>query len=1073
MKNNYERWGKDRDGANGALFLKVYFSGFIKKGLIKSFLGLCLMTVSLFGYGQGKTNVSGVVAEQETGDPLPGVSVQVKGTNTGTITDVEGKYRVSAGSEDILVFSFIGFEAQEVSVNGQSEISISLTADIQQLEDVVVTAFGLEREKKAVTYSVQKISTDEFSEARSLNVVNSLSGKVAGLNFSTTGSGVGSSSRITLRGNRSLTGNNQPLFVIDGVPMDNNMSSKSSTPSTDIGGLTSFDGISNINPEDIESISVLKGPSAAALYGTRASNGVIIINTKKGASGQAKISVSSNLMFSKAYDLLNQQNEYGQGTGGVYDPASRSSWGPEMTGQSVAAWQLSHNPDYAGPATYSLTPQSDNSSSFFETGYNWAKTISASMGNESMQGYFSYTNTESEGIVKGNRLDRHNVNLRLTSDLTSKLKLDVKTNFISQKVENAIKAGEESIGEAVYTMIRSMPFDQYKEFEYIDAAGDLQYNYPSPNSIGEVGGNPYWFALRNPRTDERNRIISFASLKYNFTDELSVQVRTGIDHTSNTSEESRYAALAVINSDLGSYSERFEKTREINSDFLVAYDKSLGDLAVNVSFGGNAMAQERSSLNTGGVLSRRNFFSISNVSNQTPSPDFYEKQIHSLYGFAQFGFREYLFLDITARNDWSSALPSDSRSYFYPSVGLSGVISDMFSIDSDVLTFLKTRASYAQVGNDTDPYRVIQELEYYGVSGGFVQASTTINNANLKPEISTSTELGLDARFLDNRIGLDFTWFKTNTVDQIFTSDVAESSGASKKIVNGGEIENKGIELVVNASIVKSNDFSWDVTANYSNYDTKVLSLNEGRDELIISTGSERLARTIIKTGGEYGDLYIKGFNRTDDGQVIVDASGMPEFTPGFDVLAGNFNPDWTGGLQNSFNYKDFSMSFLVDFRIGGEVISYTQSRMAGAGVSDITLAGRTEGFVVDGVVVTRDEDGNIVSTTPNTTSILAEDYWSVVAQRGPASAEDFVFDATNIRLRELVLGYSVPGKLLTNGPFSGVSISLVGRNLFFFTNKAKYFDPEQSVSVGNLQGIESYNIPSTRDYGFNVKLNF
>jgi hypothetical protein len=476
----------------------------------------------------------------------------------------------------------------------------------------------------------------------------------------------------------------------------------------------------------------------------------------------------------------------------------------------------------------------------------------------------------------------------------------------------------------------------------------------------------------------------------------------------------------------------------------------------------------------GGTLSKRNFFALSNLATSTATPYYYDKRINSLYGFAQLGYKDYLFLDVTARNDWSSTLPASNRSYFYPSVGLSGVLTDIFNVESEILTYLKVRGSYASVGNDTEPYRLSQQVFYYGNDGGVVQSSTLKNNPTLKPEISSSNEFGLDARFLKNRIGLDLTWYKTKTKNQIFIINTPESSGVATEVVNGGSVENKGIEVVLNADIVESDNFKWDVTFNYSRYRTKVLSIMTGRKELSIRTGSERLAQTIIKEGGDYGDLYIRGFERTDDGQILVNGTtGLPEFTPGFDIKAGNFNPDWLAGMQNRLSYKNFSLSFLIDARIGGNVISYTQSKLAGVGVSEMTLNGRADGFVVKGVVATRDTDGTITSTTPNTTSITAENYWTQVASRDPRSAEDFVFSATNIRLRELVLGYSLPKKVLENTPLTGVNFSIVGRNLFFIVNKAKYFDPEQGVGVGNLQGIESFNIPTTRDIGFNVKLNF
>jgi TonB-linked SusC/RagA family outer membrane protein len=1029
-----------------------------------------LLVFCLFSFHNAKaqnTTVSGKITDAANGMSLPGASVIVKGVpNSGVSTDFDGNFTIKVPSNTAtLVVSFIGYATKEVALNGDSTINISLSEDSQKLDEVVVTALGIKREKKSLTYSAQTVSVDELSTARSLNVANSLSGKVAGLNFSTTGSGVGSSSRITLRGNRSLTGNNQPLYVIDGVPMDNSVSS----PATDIGGITSFDGISNINPEDIQSLTVLKGPSAAALYGSRASNGVIVITTKSGSTGgKARISVSSNFMASNAYNLLNQQNEYGQGNGGVYNSLSKSSWGPKMEGQSVAAWQLDHNPDYAGPATYAFTPQPNNSSDFFKSGYNWSKNLTASMGNEKTQGYFSYTNTDAKGIVVGNELDRHNVNLRLTSDLTDKLHLDAKTNYIYQKIDNAIGAGEGGIGEALYTMPRSLPYNQYKDFEYIDDAGQIRYNYPDANTLSTLGANPFWLAKRNLRTDERSRIITFASLTYDFTKELSLMIRTGLDQYTNKSKVSRYAATAILNQDFGSYSESIGDNLEMNSDFLLSYKKELGDFKLNVNAGGNARNQKSTSLSSGGTLTRRNYFTLTNLQSTTVTPEFSHKKVNSIYGSAQVGYKDYLFLDATARNDWSSTLPENNRSFFYPSVGLSGIVTDMFDVKSDVLSFLKVRGSYAQVGNDTDPYLLANQLGFYGFNGGVVQASTLLNNPNLKPEISSSTEIGFNARLFKNRIGVDFTWFKTDTKDQIFTINLPESSGYSKQVINGGEIQNKGVELVLNAKILDGQDFSWDATANFATYKTKVLSLSEGQDELNLSTGYERLAQTIVKKGGDYGDLYIRGFKRTDDGEIIVNAtSGLPEFTSGFDVLAGNFNPDWTAGLQNEFKYKDFSLSFLIDFRMGGKTISYSQARMAGAGASDITLAGR-DGFVVNGV-----NDNGDGTYSPNTTSITAENYWSQVASRDPKSAEDFVFDATNIRLRELVLGYSMPSKMLKNSPFTGVDFSIVGRNLFFFTNKAKYFDPEQGVSVGNLQGIESYNIPTTRDFGFNVKFNF
>ena len=1028
---------------------------------------LFAVAFSAVAYAQNRT-VSGTVTGSDDGLPLPQVSVLLKGTTTGVPTNMDGEYRLNLPAEGgTLVFSFLGYVTQEIEIGSRTVIDVVLEPEATSLDEVVVTALGIKRSQKAVTYAAQNVDTEDFSKARSLNVVNSLSGKVAGLNFSTTSNGVGSSSRVVLRGNRSLTGNNQPLYVIDGVPIINS----AGTPSGDTGGLTGSDGISNINPEDIASISVLKGPSAAALYGTRASNGVIVITTKsgEGAAGSG-FSVSSNFMTSSAYNLQNVQNEYGQGDGGRYVAGSRNSWGPKINEQSVNAWQPLVNARFSGPDTYSLTRQPDNAINFFETGYNLSNSFSGTMAKENLQGYFSYTNTFSKGIVPGNELSRHNFNVRLTGQLSEKLSVDSKVNYIAQEITNALRTGEESIGSAIYTIPRSLPFEQYKNFEYADGQGQLHQNYIDNRAVGAVGGNPFWSALRkDTRVDNRSRLIGVASLKYQFFDDLSLQLRSGIDTYTDKGVSKNFAS-ASFNQDKGSYGESIARILELNSDFLLAYNKSFNELSLNLNFGGNQLIQRSSSLGAGGLLSRRNFFSLGNTENTGIGAGFSRKQIHSLYGFAQIGFRNYLFLDVTARNDWSSALPAHNRSFFYPSVGISGVISDMVELP-EVISYAKVRASYAQVGNDTDPFQLSRTLNYTGLNGGILASNTTLANPNLKPEISTSTEFGADIRFFDNRFGIDFTYFKTNTVDQIFTINTPESSGFAREVINGGEVENKGMELVINATPVETAGFTWDITANYASYASKVISINDDREELVFGDG--RLVQSKIKKGGEYGDLYIRGFKRTENGQILVDENGIPEFTPGFDIRAGNFNPDWTGGVLNKFQYKNLTLSFLIDIRVGGEIISYTQARTSGIGVNDRTLPFREGGLVVKAVVAKRNAAGEIISTTPNTKSITAERYWSAVASRDPRSAEDFVFDATNVRLRELVLGYSLPKSMLNGLPFKNINVSLVGRNLFFILNKAKFFDPEQGVGIGNLQGVESFNLPVTRDFGFNVKLEF
>ncbi|MEO8253640.1 MAG: SusC/RagA family TonB-linked outer membrane protein [Flavobacterium sp.] len=1025
------------------------------QNVLKLLLVFCLFS---FQIGKAQTTVKGTVTDAKSGIPLPGVNINVKGTTNGVSSDMDGKYSISvSGQSATLVFSYIGYVKKDVAVGSLTTINATLTEDAEQLGEVVVTALGIKREKKAITYSAQNVNVEEISQARSLNVANSLSGKVAGLNFSTTSNGVGSSSRITLRGNRSLNGNNQPLYVVDGVPISNGTTT--GNPDIDTGGTTQPDGISNINPEDIASMTVLKGPSAAALYGSRASNGVIVITTKSGKAGKTSVSLSSNFMASSAYNMMNLQNEYGQGTNGVYNPISTSSWGGKLDGSQVSNWQLVRNPNYQGPATQSYSAQPNNVIDFYKTGYNLANTLTVTTGNEKAQGYFSYTNTQAEGIVGGNKLDRHNLNLRLTSKLSDKLSLDVKTNYIIQDIDNLLRTGEESIGTSAFLLPRSIAYNDYKNYEFVDAAGQKQVNY-FIDETGSPGGNPFWSALRDDaRTDKRNRFIGLASLKYEFTKTLSLQVRAGLDQMTNKNVRNRYATIA-FNNNLGSYSESFENVSELNTDALLSYNEKFGDFSVGLNAGASGLQQKSSSLNSGGILSKRNFFALSNVSTIQSNSIASEKRINSLYGFSQIGYKNFLFLDLTARNDWSSTLPVD---YFYPSVGLSAVISDMVTLP-EMISYAKLRASYAQVGNDTDPYQTGQRYSYIGGNGGMLYGQNTKANPNLKPEISSSQEFGAEVKFFNNRLGLDFTYFNTLTDNQIFYINTPESSSYSRAIVNGGDIENKGIELTLSATPIQTENFTWDITANYAEYKSKVKSIKDGREELVLGEG--RLVRSKVVVGGEYGDLYIKGFQRDPNGNIIVSSAGIPLATNGFDVRAGNFNPDWTAGLKNNFKYKDFNLSFLVDFRIGGEVISYTQARQAGLGVNDITLAGRQGGIVVDGVVASGS------TFVPNTTSITAEQYWTAIGQRTPI-AEPFIYDATNIRLREAVFGYSLPKRLLKTSGLANVDFSLVGRNLFFFVNKAKYFDPEAGAGTGNLQGIESFNIPSTREYGVNVRFGF
>lgn len=662
----------------------------MKKSLLAFLL---LLFTGVFAIAQERT-VTGTVTDSDADAPLPGVSVLVKGTTTGTITDIDGQYSISIpSSATTLVFSYLGYGRQELIIGNSNVLNVSLKAEESALSEVVVTAFGLEREKKSLTYTTQEVAPRELTEARELNVMNSLSGKVAGLSINRGGSGVGSATRVVLRGNRSISGDSQPLYIVDGVPAN---------------------GIENLNPDDIESINVLKGPNAAALYGSRANNGAIVVNTKKGKQG-FNVSLNTSYMFDQPLLLTDYQNVYGQGSGGVYTPSSEFAWGPRMEGQQVAQWSMV---DGKAGTTYPLSPQPDNVRDFFQTGHNMATTLAVSGGTEKSQTYFSYTYSDAAGVVPGNDLKRHSINLRLTNKLAENLTLDSKINYIRQDIDQSLPQDENyaNPGRHIYRLPRNIRTEDISQFEYINSAGLLRQNYFNPGSNG--GANPYWANNRNLRTNTSDRLIAFTSLNYQLADGLSILARAAIDRSFGGSTNKQYNDSYIIAQN-GRFSIGTSEAMELNTDFLISYEKSLSeDWYFNVNVGGNARKNRNSGLssNTGVELTVPNFFALGNTqqvisSHNVGSP----KDVNSLYAFGQFAWKNAIFLDITGRNDWSSTLPKDNWSFFYPSVGLNAVISDLIEVPS-WLTFAKVRGSFAEVGNDTNPYQ-LQRQATLGAGG--------------------------------------------------------------------------------------------------------------------------------------------------------------------------------------------------------------------------------------------------------------------------------------------------------------------------------------------------------------------
>lgn len=995
-----------------------------------------------------QTTVTGKVSSN-TGDGLAGATIQVRGTQTGTFTDGDGKYSITVPSEDaILVFTMLGYDKREVPVAGRSNIDISLQGVGLTTDEVVITALGIEREAKSLTYAAQTVNTDELSQARELNVVNSLSGKVAGLSIARSGGGVGAASRVILRGERSIAGNSEPLYVVDGVPI--------------IGDIT------DINPDDIASISVLKGPNAAALYGNRANNGAIIINTKKGSAGDFKITVSSTYMAESPILLVNYQNDYGQGNAGSFNPASEQSWGPKFDGSQQAHW--SPDPDLQGQ-TLPYSAQPDNVTDFFQTGHNWATSVAISGGTEKSQTYFSYTHTDAAGVVPTNELKRHNVNLRITNKLANKLTLDTKLNYVREDINNEMRQGEGFLNPIrhVFRLPRNIRTQDVSNFEYIDAENRNRQNFWNPGSNG--GANPYWNINRNLNQNDVDRVIAFASLRYDILDGLFVQLRSSYDRINRQYEQKDYVDT-YIQADNGRFSLRRSDGFELNNDILVSYNKNVtDDLFISVNAGANARSERNSALssNTGNGLTVPNQFALANTqlantSFNVGSP----RDVNSVYGFAQATWKG-LTLDLTARNDWSSTLPQANWSFFYPSVGLSLVLGDMIDLPSFV-TMAKLRGSWAEVGNDTGPYQTLRTATVRaGGTNGFLAVSSTIPNENLLPEETQSIELGADLRFFDNRVGLDFTYYKTNSKNQLFSVTLPIGSGASQFFTNGGDVENKGIEAILSLRPIQTQDFQWDIQFNYTRNRSLVVAINDERPSIVVSGGFLREFR--IEQGEPWGNIYSRGFLRDDQGRVVIDAnSGLPKITNGITALVGNYNPDWLGGIRNAFYYKDLSVSFLVDIRQGGQNVSFTNAILYSDGTTEETLQGR-DGGLIFGQNFFENETAVLEDGSANNVSFTSENFWRNFGGRNAPVGEAFVVDASNVRLRELVIGYRLP---IEAGVVNSVRLSLVGRNLFFISNKAGNLDPEVFAGTGKgTIGTEQFAPPTQRSIGGSISVDF
>lgn len=1023
---------------------------------------LILSCVLLLGNDAfAQRNVTGTITDLSTDESLPGVNILVQGTTLGTVTNVEGSYTISVPDENsILVISSVGYETVEEKVGNRSTIDVVLSPDLTQLGEVVVTALGVEKQRKSLGYSVSEVKGESLVQAREINLGNALSGRVAGVNVSSAATGPAGSSRVVIRGSSSLGGNNNPLYVVDGVPIDNTQLGAAGM----WGGTDSGDGLSSINPDDIAEISVLKGNTAAALYGSRASNGVILITTKKGTARKGiGVEVNSNLVFENIINNFDFQQEYGHGSRGV-KPVTQDealsygnvSWGDQLDGSDVIQFDGVSRP-------YSYT--GDPYKKFYETGLTFTNTLSLYGGNEDANYRFSASNLDNDAVMPNAGYNRKNFTMNVNGKFGERFTFSAKAQYSIENTENRPRLSD-SPGNANFAVGTLPP-----SIDVTDAQGDpgkLGANAEGvelPISSNIYLTNPYWGAYQFQNSDDRQRMIGSAILRYDFTDWLYLQGRVGLDHYNVriTNLEPYGTAYKT----LGGVVEGKRTVQEVNADFLLGVDKQFGSIGLNAFVGGNQMRRFDENMSINGQNFNIPFFSaVSNAANQSPSLTYNQKGINSLYGSVEVNYNEFLYLTVTGRNDWFSTLAPDKNSIFYPSVGGSFVFSEALAMPSWV-SFGKVRAAWAQVGGDTDPYNI--DLTYSLVGQGHQGAALAgisqenIPNANLQPLSVTETEVGFDLRFFEDRLGVDFAYYDRNTENDIVSASISSTSGYNGVVVNIGEMRNSGIELLVTGQPVVTSNFTWEVVFNMAQNNNEVLQLAEGIE--FLSGDQARSQNVFVRHAIGYPYASIWGRRqKTIDGQKVYDADGLPVRSDDIELL-GNGVHDFTSGITNSFRYKNFTFSALIDIKTGADLFSGTNLTAYGQGLHKATLEGRETGLTFSGV----NENGE--ATTFNIAPENVQDYYSRLASD---ITDEFMYDASFAKLRSVQIGYTLPSSLLSNTPFAAASVSFVGRNLLLLWSNVDNTDPESTYSTtNNSQGLEWFGIPQYRTYGFNVNIKF
>ena len=1014
-----------------------------------------------------KITTQGTVIDAQ-GEPLIGVSILEVGTTNGTITDIDGKFTLQVTSGATLELSYIGYKTQQLKAVSDLG-TIQMSDDTEVLQEVVVTALGIKREKKALGYAMQEVKGESLVEARETNLANALSGKISGVQIIRSSNGPGGSSKIQLRGANSVTGTNQPLIVVDGVPMDNFTGASNNdidNPSMDMGN-----GLSDINPEDIESMSVLKGASAAALYGSRAGNGVILITTKKGKENPGLgVTISASVSAETLFMLPKRQTSFGQGENGIYDATNGNSWGPAITGQEYTKWDGSTG----------IMQAYDNVKNYFDTGINFTESISFSQMFGKTAIYTSLNRMDDASKIPGSELHRTNLTLRASSSFgkDDRWSVDAKVQYINSLANNRPQGGSRD-ANAFYTV-----FNLPTTIDIRDFSNPLKDEYGNMTWWNRSGVNPYWLKEYNPNKDSRNRFLMNGSLKYKITEWLDAEIRAGSDMYFTERDDKLYAGSTINDGD-SRYTMGEQKFYENNFSFLISGHKDhiFGNWGGNFSFGGNLMERKSTGVEVSmGKLTAPDLFSLNNgPKDQLGITEFYShKKINSLYGTLGINYDGWAFLDATFRNDWSSALSKKNRSFFYPSVSVSWVISDMVNKIGKTMpewfTYAKVRASFAQVGNDMDPYQLYDTYTISSIGGQPTADQGKIKyDADVRSELITSWEVGIELKFFNNRFGIDFAWYKTNAKRQLMNIPMNNLSGYESMKINAGNIQNTGIELMLNARPVETKDFSWDTQLNISRNKSKIIELLPGQPGMRYSLGGSDALQIYAVAGGVYGEIWGTKYQRVEDvnspyyGQLLLSDSGLPQATSERYKI-GEQQPDMMAGWTNSFTYKNFGFSFLIDGRFGGDIFSFTNLELQSSGIAEVTApGGKRDDIVVPGVI--RQSDG---SYAQNQTPVSLQKYYQALGTGRAGISEAYIYDATNIRLRNVSLTYSFPSSLLKKTPIQRLKLGVSVNNVWMIKSNLNGIDPESVYATStNATGMENASAPTSRTYLFNVTLGF